>query len=346
MSHYGTPEWPPRETKSYNNHPFYGHAMWTLPLPIMAYCTMIRNCVWAPAANADRNWQLCCSAAVEQRGKLDFDSLKSMAESVQGSFCFTALDENNTLYIVKGSNPMCLLRFAQLGLYIYASTKAFWKGVAEVWFPQVSVWSVKFGRGHDLEDWPLWIFKRLYLWGTESFRFGKWYNWYDSWRKSITRSRRIAVGDVQLLWCDRRYLLLLDYGYSVDEIEIYCVTATAFGDALCGSVKRFCCEWDKSHCWQKLLSTRKWFLFGNKIWKYNPPKQLDKKKGGVIHEKQQVIAAYSEFADVKQYPKFQRGEITMAMKNKQKATSARNHLVQDSLLAAAPRLDRWRAGDI
>ena len=64
---------------------------------------------------------------LEQQGKLNFDSLKSMAESVQGSFCFTALDENNTLYIIKGSNPMCLLHFAQLGLYIYASTESILK---------------------------------------------------------------------------------------------------------------------------------------------------------------------------------------------------------------------------
>ena len=64
---------------------------------------------------------------LEQQGKLNFDSLKSMAESVHGSFCFTALDEDNTFYLVKGSNPMCLLHFAQLGLYIYASMESILK---------------------------------------------------------------------------------------------------------------------------------------------------------------------------------------------------------------------------
>ena len=34
---------------------------------------------------------------IEKQGKLDFESLKSMAEDVQGSFTFTILNENNTL---------------------------------------------------------------------------------------------------------------------------------------------------------------------------------------------------------------------------------------------------------
>ena len=61
---------------------------------------------------------------IEHHGKLNFDSLKNTAELVQGSFCFTALDENNNLYIVKSSNPMYLIHFEELRLYVYASTKA------------------------------------------------------------------------------------------------------------------------------------------------------------------------------------------------------------------------------
>ena len=43
---------------------------------------------------------------IEKQGTLDFESLKSMAEDVQGNFTFTLLDEDNTLYFVKGSSPM------------------------------------------------------------------------------------------------------------------------------------------------------------------------------------------------------------------------------------------------
>ena len=46
-----------------------------------------------------------------------------MSEAVIGSFVFTMLTDDNTLYISKGENPLCLLHFKELGLYVYASTK-------------------------------------------------------------------------------------------------------------------------------------------------------------------------------------------------------------------------------
>ena len=58
---------------------------------------------------------------IEKKNALDFSSLKYMAETVEGSFTFTALDAADTLWIVKGDNPLCLWRFPE-GLYVYAST--------------------------------------------------------------------------------------------------------------------------------------------------------------------------------------------------------------------------------
>ena len=46
-----------------------------------------------------------------------------MAETVEGSFCFTVLDGKNQLWMVKGDNPLCLYHYPKLGLYIYASTE-------------------------------------------------------------------------------------------------------------------------------------------------------------------------------------------------------------------------------
>ena len=61
---------------------------------------------------------------IEHQGELDFDSLKSMAETVEGNFTFTVLDEDNSLYIIKGNNPMYLIHFKALGLYVYSSTES------------------------------------------------------------------------------------------------------------------------------------------------------------------------------------------------------------------------------
>lgn len=61
---------------------------------------------------------------IEQQKALDFDSLKGMAEKIKGTFTITVMDLKNTLYIIKGNNPMCLYYFPEKGCYLYASTKA------------------------------------------------------------------------------------------------------------------------------------------------------------------------------------------------------------------------------
>ena len=57
---------------------------------------------------------------LEKSGELSMETIKSMAETVNGTFCFTILDDKNSLYIVKGDNPMAIAKFD--GFYIYAST--------------------------------------------------------------------------------------------------------------------------------------------------------------------------------------------------------------------------------
>ena len=59
---------------------------------------------------------------IEKQGSLDFESIGEISEKVMGSFVFTILRDDNTLYISKGDNPICLLHFKELGLYIYSST--------------------------------------------------------------------------------------------------------------------------------------------------------------------------------------------------------------------------------
>ena len=57
--------------------------------------------------------------------------LKDMAETVEGSFCFTLLDEKNNLYIVKGDNPITVFHFKEIGLYLYASTEKLLKNTIQ-----------------------------------------------------------------------------------------------------------------------------------------------------------------------------------------------------------------------
>ena len=71
---------------------------------------------------------------IEQQKALTPASLRQMAETVEGSFVFTVLDEQDNLYVVKGDNPFCLLHFPRIGLYLYASTEAILRqAVARAW---------------------------------------------------------------------------------------------------------------------------------------------------------------------------------------------------------------------
>ena len=60
---------------------------------------------------------------IEQQKTLNFDSLKFMAEKVEGSFSFTVLDDCNRIHFVKGDNPLCLYHYPKTGVYLYASTE-------------------------------------------------------------------------------------------------------------------------------------------------------------------------------------------------------------------------------
>ena len=58
---------------------------------------------------------------IESQKKLDFKSLKYMAEKVEGSFAFTVLDKDNSIWFVVGNNPLCVMFYD--GFLLYASTQ-------------------------------------------------------------------------------------------------------------------------------------------------------------------------------------------------------------------------------
>ncbi len=60
---------------------------------------------------------------LEREGTLDNDSIGRMSEQIEGSYTFSILDRNENLYLVRGSNPLCIKHFPERGLYIYASTE-------------------------------------------------------------------------------------------------------------------------------------------------------------------------------------------------------------------------------
>lgn len=204
---------------NYNNHPFLGKADKEFAFGhngVLWNDRVLRKDKLIPDTHIETDSYAACQL-IETQNKLDFDSLKYMAETVEGNFTFTILDDENSLYIVKGSNPMCLLHFEALGIYIYASTESIMKNaLKKVGFHKFDAEKVEVVEGDILKIDENGIVSRAefeYL--TASSRFG-WYNSADYY--PIHEELLLAYcgcygvdsADVELL---------LDYGYTCDEIE-------------------------------------------------------------------------------------------------------------------------------
>ena len=93
---------------NFNNHPFAGHAGRDFAFAhngVLWNDKELRRDKVIPGTYIDTDSYIGVQL-IEKQGKLDFDSLKYMAETVEGNFTFTVLDQNNDLYIEKGSNPL------------------------------------------------------------------------------------------------------------------------------------------------------------------------------------------------------------------------------------------------
>lgn len=109
------------EKRNFNNHPFYSEKVgFALAHNGVLYNdTALRKSEGLPETNIETDSYIALQL-IESKNALNFETIKYMAEKVDGSFCFTMLNRDNELYIVKGDNPMCIAHFP--GLYIYAST--------------------------------------------------------------------------------------------------------------------------------------------------------------------------------------------------------------------------------
>ena len=113
------------EKMNYNNHPFYGNAGKPFALAhngVIYNDEVIRMSEDLPNTRIKTDSYIAVQL-IEQKGNLSFDSLRYMAEKLEGNFTITLMDNTDNLWIVKGDNPMCLYHYPKAGIYIYASTE-------------------------------------------------------------------------------------------------------------------------------------------------------------------------------------------------------------------------------
>ena len=114
------------EKFNFNNHPFRGitngRPFALAHNGVLYNDKQLRSKQDLPSTNIETD-SFVAVQLIQKYGTLSLDSLKYMAEQLEGSFSFTVLDSKNSLYFIKGDNPLCIYFYPQAGVYLYASTK-------------------------------------------------------------------------------------------------------------------------------------------------------------------------------------------------------------------------------
>ena len=210
-----------------NNHPFLGCADKSFALAhngVLYNDTILKRTENLPSTEIETD-SYAAVQLIEKSQTLDFESIKDMAETVMGSFMFTILDEDNTLYFVKGSNPIYLIHFEDLGIFVYGSTK-------EIVQTAIMKTVLKYSKGNVInlaEGNILSISKngemtKNFFTFYEDIYMSRNYSGFD-WA-CLYDEREESVEDVLLENCvnfgiepDDVYALL-DYGYEPEDIEM------------------------------------------------------------------------------------------------------------------------------
>ena len=209
---------------NFNNHPFLGHADKDFAFAhngVLLNDDELRKCKKLPKTQIETDSYVAVQL-IEQQKKLDFESLKNMAETVQGNFTFTVLDVENSLYIVKGSNPMCLLNFEELGLYVYASTESIMKkALTRIGMQNTPHTQIDIVDGDILRINNSGIISLSRFEPKDDFRKSPWFRGYEDFEEEFYSEHEQFL--LEMCGCygvdEEDVSLLLDYGYTCDEIE-------------------------------------------------------------------------------------------------------------------------------
>ena len=172
---------------------------------------------------------------IESQHKLSFDSHRYMAVQVQGSFTFSLLDEKNLLYLVKGSNPLCLLHFESLGLFVYASTESIMKkAVKRIALDKFASERIEADEGDIIKIDSYGNITRSQFTPVPTYsHFSRCKWWYGDYEDYFTTYEETLVEMAHLFGADENdVIMLLDYGYSADEVADLLMDTGTFQEAV------------------------------------------------------------------------------------------------------------------
>ena len=208
-----------------NNHPFVSANGFSLAHNGVIYNDKeLRYQYNLPQTNIETDSYIALQL-LDYSNQVDFESIKFMAENLQGSFAISILKFDNTLYLVKGSNPIYLIHFKSLGLYLYSSTK---KIMLEALIK--SNFSFDF-EIINLDDGEIIsinakgeIFKEYFKPSVEMDYFDNYFN-YDELDELIDICVNLGIDEENIY-------MMLDYGLEMEEIEYLVQDTNLFHECL------------------------------------------------------------------------------------------------------------------
>ena len=166
---------------------------------------------------------------LEQEKQLHAEIIKRMAELIEGSFVFTILKNDNTLFLVKGNNPLTLYHFPKIGIYVYASTKSILDNALQQINLSDKFCEIEISEGEIVEIASNGkLSKTTFAMQDYTHSVFNSYNWYETEEQEEFLLECCQMFGVS----EEDVYLLLDYGFSADEIEEMLMNPCLLEDAL------------------------------------------------------------------------------------------------------------------
>ena len=222
------------EKYNYNNHPFDGRCgteTFALAHNGVLYNDAELKAKYHLSKTPIETDSYVAVQLLEQKKQLHAESIKKMAELIEGSFVFTILRNDNTLFLVKGNNPLTLYHFPALGLYIYASTKSILDNALQKIHMMKNPCEIDVSDGEILEIASNGkLSKTTFAMQNSVFSPYNWdnLNWYETEEQEEFLLEYCQMFGVP----EEDVYLLLNYGFSADEIEEMLMNTNLLEDAL------------------------------------------------------------------------------------------------------------------
>ena len=235
------------EKYNYNNHPFEGHCgAETFALAhngVLYNDAELKIKYHLPKTSIETDSYVAVQL-LEQEQQLDTENIKRMAELVEGSFVFTILKNDNTLFLVKGNNPLTLYHFPALGLYVYASTKSILDNALKKVNLNGKYSEVDVSEGEILEINSAGNLSRnAFTMRDYIHTMFNPYNWdYAKWWMEDEREELLLEYCGTFGVSEEEVQLLLEVGYDPDEIEELLMDTAAMEEALSEAKTLLQCE--------------------------------------------------------------------------------------------------------